>query len=288
VAAAEEHWDEGRVAILCDLSGCINKGDLLVIYDDEPRARLVEVKESDRASDQTRQFEQLRVTIDFLNTGMSDVLAQHRIFGPTERPRLRTHLAVLREQLALAERTGLAWSRAGDAYTLRAIDAFAVDRFGLDEEALERFNRRERAFARMLGIAWTGAQTYQFDSLSRLDRDASHPVSSTAPFSIFPFDDHMCAKLMLGYSAYRATLNLRLLLAAVERRGWKMTTLPDSTFGGHDRPARESRHRRAEGAGRTTCGRAAHPGRFRRVDRRGCGERREIGREGLARRVGVA
>lgn len=228
VAAAEVHWDAGRVALLCDLAGCVNIGDLLVFHDEEPRVRLIELKESERISKDTRQFEQIRARIEFLSTGSSNVFGPYRLFGPPENaPRLRTHLSMINDAFVRAQRQGFAFTRAGGAYIASTVDTVAALRLGEHAAQVERLQRTEEHFKRGLPSVWADVrEQYMFDSLTRIDRDRSHPVSSTAPLSIFPFSEELCAKLMLGYAGYRVTLNLRLLDAALQRGGWTRVQLP--------------------------------------------------------------
>gem|GEM_PF-4125586 len=224
-AAAEEHWQEGRLALFCDLATCINTGDLLVFYPGN-EVRVTEVKESKRANDDTRQLRNARIKVEYLNSGYSDELTKDApIMGPGLRPPIRTHLSILYDAIIRAGRSGGAISRAGDTFLLRAMDVRAVDP-DRQAEAVVRLEAEERRVRSRLGPAWAGAPTYDFNSIDRIERDAHASIASTAPFAIFPFDEETCAALLLGWVSYRTLLNLRSLDVALMRKGWSVIERP--------------------------------------------------------------
>jgi hypothetical protein len=225
-AAAEEHWQEGRLALFCDLATCMNTGDLLVFYPDSNELRVTEVKESERASDDTRQLRNTRIKVEYLNSGYSEELTKDApIMGPGLRPPIRTHLSILYDAILRAGRSGGAITRAGDAFLLRAIDVRALDP-DRQAEAVVRLEAEERRLRSRLGAAWDGAPTYEFNSIDRIERDARASIASTAPFTIFPFDEETCAALLLGWVSYRTLLNLRSLDVALMRKGWSVIERP--------------------------------------------------------------
>lgn len=225
VSAAQEHWEAGRLAVFCDLATCINTGDLLVFDTTQNQVGVVEVKEAADASENTRQLRNARIKVEFLNKGYTDDLAKDApVLGPGSRPPIRTHLSVLGDAFRRAERNGIAVTRAGDSYLLRAMDVRAM---GEDiTEALARAEVEERQLRAKLGHAWANASMYDFHSLDKIERDDGSAIASTAPFTIFPFDDELCAALILGWAAYRTRLNLGTLHAYLQRKGWSIIDRP--------------------------------------------------------------
>lgn len=225
-AAAEEHWEAGRLAVFCDLATCVNTGDLLVFSPADGRIQVTEVKESATARDDTPQFENMRIKVEFLNQGYSEELARDApVLAPGARPPIRTHLSVLCDAIRRAGSKGFALTRAGDDFLLRALDLRAVDP-DRQAEAAAAMDAEERRLRSRLGRAWAGAATYDFNSLDRIERDDLAAVPSTAPYSIFPFDEETCAALLLGWVTYRALLNLDVLYATFDRKGWQRIERP--------------------------------------------------------------
>jgi hypothetical protein len=97
LAVAENHWQAGRLALLCDLSSCIHTGDLLVF--DESNLTVVEVKESSRDITGTAQWERMATRVDYLQRGVSDSVGVYRLFAPQTHPAISTHLSLLEEIL---------------------------------------------------------------------------------------------------------------------------------------------------------------------------------------------
>jgi hypothetical protein len=166
-AAAEEHWNEGRLAVFSDLSNCIRTGDLLVF--DPPLVNVIEVKESDSSDDDSPQMQRARVKVEYLNTGRSETLAPNAPLvatGYRDAPVLRTNLSVLTDLLERARRQGWAASRAGDGAAVVALDMRGVPD---DEDAVERAQRYERLFINGLGRLWRDPEGCQ-NSDSALNR----------------------------------------------------------------------------------------------------------------------
>jgi hypothetical protein len=76
-------------------------------------------------------------------------------------------------------------------------------------------------------VRWVDARSSVYHSIARVARDERQPMPSTAPCSIFPFDTHVCVRLLLGRIAYRVELNLDLLEYALAQRGWAATEPPN-------------------------------------------------------------
>jgi hypothetical protein len=222
-AAAEKHWAEGRLAVFCDLSNCINSGDLLIFDTRKQQIIVMEVKESERSSEDTRQQESLRLKIEFLNSGRSEVVPDVPMLGPDRIPPLKTHLSILQHLLARAARRGFAMAKAGEAAAIYALDARGVDWADVSGE-LPRHQERKRAFDRRLGLAWAPPTTtrYEFDTLTKVRRDESHAVGGMAPYSIFPFDAETCAALLLGIAGYRTVLNVDVIESYLANKGWSI------------------------------------------------------------------
>ncbi|HEY8777266.1 MAG TPA: hypothetical protein VIM33_12415 [Gaiellaceae bacterium] len=202
-AAAEEHWNDGRLAVFCDLSNCIRTGDLLVF--DPPLVNVIEVKESDSSDDDSPQMQRARVRVEYLNTGRSETLAPNAplvVTGHRDAPALRTNLSVLADLLEKARRQGWAASRAGDGAAVVALDMRGVPE---DGGAVERAQRYERRFINGLGRLWRDPPTYEWNSSDRVLRDAKNAIAATAPFSILPLDPEDCAALALGFASWGKT-----------------------------------------------------------------------------------
>jgi hypothetical protein len=229
LVAAEVHWEAGRLALLCDLSSCVNTGDLMV-FDGAGEIRLIEVKEDEDASEETPQFDRMRRKVEFLNTGYSESLSPYPLHRPRRRPRLRTNLSTLGDALRFAAQHGFCVRLAGGFAQLNVLDMLGIDATA-PEDQMERLDRMQRGFQARMGPAWRGAETYAWDSMTRVDRDETHAVTTTAPFSIFPFPPDVCARLILGLAGYRTIVNLSLLWAALRRNGWEKAPIPDELAG---------------------------------------------------------
>jgi hypothetical protein len=212
-AAAEEHWQAGRLAVLCDLSNCARTGDLLVFSGDRHLV-VTEVKEAARSRG-ARQAEATRVKVEYLNSGRSTELTAAPLLKATRAPALKTHLSVLRDLFIAARSNAFGFGRAGEALAVSVIHGT-----GFSDESAARVVNRRASFEARLG--WRPTDTYEFDSIARLRRDAKDAPASIAPFSIFPLPAETCAALSLGFAAYRTVLNLAKLQRALERRGLRV------------------------------------------------------------------
>jgi hypothetical protein len=219
--AAEEHWSAGRLAVFCDLSNCIRTGDLAVFDPSANTIQVVEVKESDDAMDKP-QMRRAEIRVDYLNLGRSDELADDApLVTAADKPRLKTHIAVLRDVLTRARRDGWAASRLGEGTAVYGLDGRAST--VAVEGAPARWQRYEARFGSRLGRAWKDAPLYLWNSSDRVLRDETHSVAGVAPFSVFPLEPADCAALALGITGYRSVLNLWVLDAALRRVGLRRT-----------------------------------------------------------------
>jgi hypothetical protein len=218
VAGAQQRWDEGKVALLCDLSNCIRTGDFLLLHPEENRVDIVEVKESERGGTGSKQMRTAALKAQYLNVGRMKGDPSSVILTPDSPPRLRTHLADLEGLFRTAARSGWAFGKVGHAAIVHVLDARRAQSDD-PEETVRRIRSREAAFRRRLGLAWRDVPTYEWNSLSRVQRDQRHASPAIAPFSIFPFGEETCAALAIGWLSYKTIINLALVEAALRGRG---------------------------------------------------------------------
>jgi hypothetical protein len=229
VAAAGEFWAEGKIALLTDLSSCIRSGDLVVFDPETGRYRIGEIKVSDAAIRQaSRQRVRLEARTQFLAEGRSSGLGAYEmpVLSAQVRPTLRTHLATLGSLLEKARRQVIAGARVSSHLHVIVLDGrAALELVGDDEDAA--LARLAKKHARLTPPAeWQRQEVVAFHSHERLQRDEHAGTATTAPYSIFPFDDETCAALCLGLVSCQVTLNLTAVYDEIRRRGWGLEPPP--------------------------------------------------------------
>jgi hypothetical protein len=229
VAAAAEFWDDGKIALLTDLSSCIRSGDLVVFDPETGRYRVGEIKVSDGAIRQaSRQRGHLEARTRFLAEGRSSGLGAYQmpVRSAQVRPVLRTHLATVGSLLEKARRQVIAGARVSSHLYVIVLDGrAALEQAGDDEDAtLARLGKKHAQLTPP--TQWRRQEIIDFHSHERLQRDEHAGTATTAPYSIFPFDDETCAALCLGLVSCQVTLNLTAVYDEIRRRGWGLESPP--------------------------------------------------------------
>jgi hypothetical protein len=208
------------VAVLTDLTHFLKLGDLIIKKDDGT-FEIVEVKKGHKKSGRiTRQRQEMRRTIEFLNTGEKEQAGNQFVVVDANITPETVH-SNIRLLLARAEQNGTAFEKIGDYLVLFVQDAHTLVKIGLDT-AKEVF---EKAQKHTDGLLDRGDIVMPF-----FPEDRYVKVQNSAPLSIFPFPESARVKLITGATQLMAFVNVSAVLRYFEQRGWTVITPPEDCF----------------------------------------------------------
>jgi hypothetical protein len=213
------HSREG-VAILTDLTHFLKLGDLIIKKDDGT-FEIVEVKKGHKSSGRiTRQRQEMRRTVEFLNTGEKEHAGVRFVIQDADITPQTVHSSI-KVLLARSEKNGAAFEKIGDYLILYSCDAHTLGQIGFDK-AQELFEDARRYTEKLLD---------QGDVLLPFFPDDRYiSVQNSAPISIFPFPEFARIKLITGATYLSTFVNVSAVLRYFEQRGWIVVATPEECF----------------------------------------------------------
>jgi hypothetical protein len=205
------------VAILTDLTHFLKLGDLIIKKDDGTY-KIVEVKKGHKSSGRiTRQRQEMRRTVEFLNTGEKEHGGVRFVIQDAEITPQTVH-SNIKALLARSQKNGAVFEKIGDYLILYCCDAHRLGEIGL-EQAQELFENAQRHTDKLLD---------QGDIVLPFFTDDRYMnVQNSVPISIFPFPESARVKLITGATYLSTFVNVSAVLRYFAARGWTIVATPE-------------------------------------------------------------
>lgn len=213
LAAIDQMWEAGVIAIHTDITSCLQHGDILSITALEPRRYgLTEIKAAGKRADPSQQ-KRLERAIQLLNTGSHPRAAGG---GPLE----ITCAPVAYRSHVRAAAAAIEQARERSYVALELEDGLAAEVYDESNPArLSRqdFEAREATFR--AGLGWSEGDRIKYSTSARRLRDRTQSFSSLAPLPLLPFSVEVTAELMMGGFDIVTTINAARLEQRLADRG---------------------------------------------------------------------
>ncbi len=186
----EQAWQDGRFALMHDLTNCLRIGDITVFTDDGPK--IIEVKTDPRRRNAAQERRIKAAELALQDAGP--------LPGPDIRERLydldiplKTHLDVLADGTVRAAREGIFAAKLPGARALTVTDIFGCNAQSWTEDQYnDRLKRKHRGALRRAGIGSRGREgNVHATNLDLVARDPRR-----VPFAAYPLDPVACARLI--------------------------------------------------------------------------------------------
>lgn len=209
IAAVQQLWNDGVLALLTDLSTAINRGDIVCFFPDRIEVR--EVKAGEGAAADSPQMQRLEEAVVLINEGRANYDGHDRALVRAPVP-YRTFLAQLPSLLAQARTSGRAVRRISDCQLVVAHD------LSLPAAATEAPFDEHRA---RRAAGWKADDVVlNWGTTHRRMRDRRHTFPYLAPLSILPLAVEDVADILLGQLDYTTWINVSAVCRDLARRGY--------------------------------------------------------------------
>lgn len=222
MAAVQQLWDDGVLALVTDATSCLNNGDLVCFFDD--RVEIREVKAGGSAAADSPQMQRLQRAVNLINLGEVEHEGIRRVMVRSPTP-YRTYLAQLPSLITQAQRSG---GRA--VRKVSPAQLVVVHDLTLPAAASGPFEEADVRRA----VSWRpGDVILNFGTSLRRMRDRHHRFAYMAPLSILPLRVEHVADVMVGRFDYTTWINVSRVAADLKSRGWwaEPIALPESEDG---------------------------------------------------------
>lgn len=215
----DSQWhDQGRLALMHDLTNCLRIADVTVLNPEQSVLELYELKSNPRRKDPA-QVARIRTAARAVARGGSlpgDDPSQRLITVPIP---YATHLDLLRTGTDLAYRRGaqtvaVAGGRAIEVYHLPSL----TGRWDEESFAAATGSRRREAARR------AGVRGDEWMRQSSVDVAGNNPL--IPPWAIYPLPAHDCARLIANHTIFSTTLSLSVVQESLRDAGvrsWRPT-----------------------------------------------------------------
>lgn len=220
----------GGEVLINDLTRFLRIGDLTESYGDTAvihelkksgrkilNFKTLQMRKGSKVTDQTRKMLELQKVAfsSKITLPDGDVLEQRYT-----RVDLQTHCQEIEKQLKIAESQVVS--------RIKTEPFIQVAMMNLEKA----YDRPEKMKKYLKSFRYTGWKTKWQFSHTNFDHffydEMGNFLRNQAPYSIFPFSDEICMKLMSGQFLIEATTNFELLADELRKRRWKVSlTLPD-------------------------------------------------------------
>ena len=198
-------------AILNDISNFLRVGDV-THFKDDGTIEIIEVKSSNvRGSRITRQKERMKEIVEFVNTGITNYDG-HKLRIYESKKKQRNHLPELKNAIIRCKNRGYDSILIGNHLIVELVD---LSKPGDPDKVIGYFKSRHK--------------TIQEKWIKRKDRilpgffhEKMEYPKNYAPFSIFPFEDEICADLIMGKLLVKTLFNFSEIERLIVKSGWKI------------------------------------------------------------------
>jgi len=203
---------KGTTGIFNAITNFLQVGDVTSVSDDGD-IEFIEVKKSSpkRAGGRlARQKKQMEETVTFLNTGNGAI--DNNVIDVIDLDlNYKFHLKELNKALLNAKSRGVSFLNINNYLLIRCTD---FDKISNAEEAISYFEEAQKPIIQQ----WKPEdKTMDFHSVERNDFSRNF-----APLSIFPFNEELCADIMLGRLLISYTVNYSLIVRLFKQSGWEI------------------------------------------------------------------
>jgi hypothetical protein len=209
----EQAWQDGRFALMHDLTNCLRIGDITVFTDDGPK--IIEVK-TDPARQNAAQERRIKAA-ELALQGAGPLP------GPDIRERLydldiplKTHLDVLDDGTGRAAREGIFAAKLPGARALLVTDIFGCNAQGWTEDQYnDRLKRKHDGALRRAGIGPQGRE----DNIHATNLDLVARDPRRVPLAAYPLHPMACARLISDLAVFTVETSGPALADALCRAG---------------------------------------------------------------------
>ncbi len=209
---AEIFLGEEDKAIINDISNFLRSGDITHI-DADGNIELIEVKSRKKGGGRriTRQKQRMVELVEFFNTGIAEY-DNKKITIVDSSIKMKNHFAEVRDSILRARNKGYDSIAIGD-YLIVHIGYFGKQKDFDINKMYQYFGQKQSSIKQK----WEKRGDI---ILRRLIMDKLRFIRNYVPFSIFPFDDEICADVMMGKLMIEYLFNFSEVIRIVERSGW--------------------------------------------------------------------